>query len=212
RSLVEAQDRGSHTRYRLLETVRMYAQERLVAAEEATAIRNAHAEWCLRKAETFPDGRDASVARLWFFWESPDLFADLFNMRQAMDWWLELGHHDLVARVATTTTNAFEIQSRGEEVRETLRTALAHELEFPRALRVRCHTAWAFVAEQLGDFFIANERAREAVSLAEDPAEAGAAYSLLVANLNWIDPDEAERLLSGASRWAVTLGPQTEDY
>ncbi len=68
--------------------------------------------------------------------------------------------------------------------------------------------ARAGVAEGQGAFFVANERARTAVDIAEDPAEAGAEDSLLVANLNWIDADEAERLLSTASRWTTRLGPQ----
>ncbi len=212
RSLVDVQDRGSHTRYRLLETVRIYMQDRLVAAGEATAVRDAHAEWCLRRGETLPDGRDAPGLRLWFSYGSPDLVEDLSNIRQAADWWIAQGRAELVARIAVATAPAFGFQGRGEEVREALETALAHEAELPRPLRVRCHSAWAGMAEGQGDFFVANERARTAIELAEDPAEAGAAYSLLVANLNWIDADEAERLLSTASRWAACLGPQAEDY
>src|SRR6185369_6613158 len=65
RSLVDAENRGDHTRYRLLETVRVYAQERLIAAGEAPAVRGAHAEWFVRLAETPPGGAAVAGMRQW---------------------------------------------------------------------------------------------------------------------------------------------------
>jgi predicted ATPase/class 3 adenylate cyclase len=211
RSLVEAEDQGDHTRYRLLETMRLYAQDRLVAAAEAERVRNTHAEWYLHRAET-PEGPGVQVL-LWFpQGDVQTARADLDNMRQATDWWLTQGRYDLVVRMAASTISAFHNHGRFDEPAEWLERALAREAELPRALRVRCYTALAAAAEIRGEFFVANERARAAVALAEDPVEVGGAYSFLVGNLTWITPDEAERLLETAPVWTKPLGPRAEDY
>lgn len=69
----------------------------------------------------------------------------------------------------------------------------------------------AMAAETRGEFLRANDCARAAIAAASDPADAGSAYSLLVGNLTWVDPDEAERLLEDTS-WARALGPVADDY
>ncbi len=59
RSLIVAEPSAHGTRYRLLETVRQYAAERLTAAGEADGARRAHAEVFLRLAErAFSPGAD----------------------------------------------------------------------------------------------------------------------------------------------------------
>jgi non-specific serine/threonine protein kinase len=47
KSLVLAEARGAEARYRLMETLRQYAEERLEQAGEAAAARDRHAAWCL---------------------------------------------------------------------------------------------------------------------------------------------------------------------
>ncbi len=51
KSLVIADPGPLATRYRELDSVRRYAEERLLAAEEDEEVREAHAEWCLRLVE-----------------------------------------------------------------------------------------------------------------------------------------------------------------
>ncbi len=51
KSLVAADDAGGGRRYRLLETVRLYASERLAEAGEAGALAERHAGWALALAE-----------------------------------------------------------------------------------------------------------------------------------------------------------------
>ena len=84
RSLVVV-DRGGSTRYHLLETIRQYARDRLVAADETTELRNRHLAFFLRLAlEAEPEliGRD--MAR-WL----ATLDADADNLRAAIDWAFE---------------------------------------------------------------------------------------------------------------------------
>ena len=151
------------------------------------------------------------AARLWFSYGEPRS-GDLDNLRQAADWWLARDRLDLMVRLATATTNDFHWQARFDEPAEWMATALAREAELPRTLRSRCYTTLTAIAEMRGEFFAANEHARTAAALAEDPADAGPAYSFLVDNLVWIDPDEAERLLQSASEWAKALGPRVGHY
>lgn len=212
RSLVDAEDRGDHTRFRLLETVRVYAQERMIAIGEALAVRNAHATWCLSRVETGTDGADVTTLRQWFSHSSWDLRYELDNMREAAEWWLAAGRRDLMLRIAVATIRAFHYQGRFEEPEKWLQAALAHTADLSSELRARCHGAWAQVAEFRGDFLLANERARAAIDIAEHPEHAGGAYSLLVANLTWIDPSEAERLLQLAPEWTKGLGPLAQGY
>lgn len=48
------EDGSSHVRYRLLETVRMYASEKLAAAGEAQALRTRHCDWYLAWLDATP--------------------------------------------------------------------------------------------------------------------------------------------------------------
>ena len=84
RSLVVV-DRGGSTRYHLLETIRQYARDRLVAADETTELRNRHLAFYLRLAlEAEPEliGRDLAA---WL----TRLDADADNLRAAIDWAFE---------------------------------------------------------------------------------------------------------------------------
>jgi non-specific serine/threonine protein kinase len=51
KSLVVAERRGAGERYRMLETIRQYAEEKLVDAGEAAALRDRHRDWFLGLAE-----------------------------------------------------------------------------------------------------------------------------------------------------------------
>jgi predicted ATPase/class 3 adenylate cyclase len=207
RSLVDAEDRGDHTRYRLLETVRLYAQDRLLAAGEADAVRGTHADWFLRRVETEGYGGPWFPPRV-----SPTLAVELDNLRQAADWWRERGRLDRMARIAAPTINEFHLQARFDEPEEWLHAALADGNVLPPELRAQCLAALGIAAEMRGDFVSANQHASTAIATVERPADAGGAYSLLVGNLIWVDPDEAERLLEHAEEWTLPLGAFAADF
>jgi non-specific serine/threonine protein kinase len=87
RSLVIAEMSGAETRYRLLETVRQFAVERLEAEGAGETVRRRHAEHFVAAAEhaaaeRFGPARDALVT---------PLHADLDNIRAALRW---SGDHD----------------------------------------------------------------------------------------------------------------------
>jgi tetratricopeptide (TPR) repeat protein len=200
RSLVDPEDQKTRTRYRLLETVRLYAQDRLLAAGEADRLRAAHAAWF--------DARAAALTRggPWFPpLVSVELDPEVDNLRQAIDWWRDAGRLEDMARLAASTISEFHGQARFDEVEEWLQAALAED-GLPRALRARCLAAWAIAVEMRGDFPLATQIAEEAIATAEHPSDACGAHGILVHNLAWAAPDEAERLLENAAEWAAPLG------
>jgi non-specific serine/threonine protein kinase len=85
RSLVVADVRGEHARYRLLETVRQYALEKLRALDEEPAAGDAHLDWCLALAEAAePHLRGADQAS-WL----DQLEEEVENVRAALSWALD---------------------------------------------------------------------------------------------------------------------------
>jgi predicted ATPase/transcriptional regulator with XRE-family HTH domain len=91
KSLVQADPSGGEVRFRLLETLREYAWERLDAAEEAKTVRRAHLAWCLNLAErvsAVPVTGHERVEAL------ERVVADMANVRAALGWCLD---HDVTS-------------------------------------------------------------------------------------------------------------------
>jgi predicted ATPase len=96
KSLLLAMRSGGRTRYSMLETIRQFAEEQLVARGEASEIRAAHAR--------FFAGREADIMALW---DSPrqreayDWFTiELANLRTAFRWAADHGDLDAAAAIA----------------------------------------------------------------------------------------------------------------
>ncbi len=107
---------GETTRYRLLETVRLYAQERLVEAREAAARRDAHRDWYLARAEEVPFDEMTDLRRAKAFIESHP------NIRAAADWTLDQDRPDLLARLILSTGSLWTCTiAKAEEGRRWLR-------------------------------------------------------------------------------------------
>ena len=80
--IVEEVSTTSETRYRLLESIRQYALEKLMATEEARAIRDKHLEFYLGLAEKSEPYIFSSESIVWV----NRLGKELDNIRAAMDW------------------------------------------------------------------------------------------------------------------------------
>jgi predicted ATPase/class 3 adenylate cyclase len=95
KSLVGSEaDGAGDTRYRLLESVRMYASEKLTGADEADVVRAHHRDWYLSWLEAIP------LEQLTF---APDGLAattsELENLRAAADWCHAEDRPDLLERI-----------------------------------------------------------------------------------------------------------------
>jgi hypothetical protein len=96
KSLLVADRSSGRTRYSMLETIRQFAEEQLVASGAAIDVRNAHARHFA--------GREADILALW---DSPrqreahDWFkAELANLRTAFRWAADHGDVDVAAPIA----------------------------------------------------------------------------------------------------------------
>jgi hypothetical protein len=95
KSLVLAEDRGDATRYRLLETIRQYAEERLEAAGEAELVRRRHAEYYAGLAAAAGAGLRGREEAAW----TDRVDTELDNLRAAVAWAVGTGDADLALRL-----------------------------------------------------------------------------------------------------------------
>jgi predicted ATPase/class 3 adenylate cyclase len=84
RSLVAVDHEGS-TRYRMLETIRQYAADKLATSGEAVALRDRHLGVLLGLARDAEHGLDGPESSAWLH----RLDAEVDNVRSALDWALE---------------------------------------------------------------------------------------------------------------------------
>ena len=97
KSLLVADRSSGRTRFSMLETIRQFAEEQLVARGAATEVRAAHARYFA--------GRETDILALW---DSPrqreayDWFTiELANLRTAFRWAADHGDLDVAATIAT---------------------------------------------------------------------------------------------------------------
>ena len=118
-SLVLAESHGDVTRYRLLETVRQYATERLRAAGEESTIRDQHCDWYVEFAEARDPELSTSVDVA-----PASLDVEHGNLRVALAW--ALGHEPpLALRLAVALWRYWLARSFFAEGCQWLETVLA---------------------------------------------------------------------------------------
>ncbi|MPZ69748.1 MAG: hypothetical protein GEU71_09485 [Actinobacteria bacterium] len=95
-SLLQVVQRRGRARYRLLDTIRVYARQRLSELDDSDRVRGRHLEFHVGLAERAHAGLTGGQPRPW----AARLAADLDDLRAAMDWATEFG--DLRALVDLT--------------------------------------------------------------------------------------------------------------
>jgi tetratricopeptide (TPR) repeat protein len=100
KSLLVADRSAGQTRFSMLETIRQFAEEQLVAHGEATMTGNAHARYFA--------GREADVLAMWDSPRQPEAYDwftfELPNLRTAFRWATDNGDLDVAATIATYAT------------------------------------------------------------------------------------------------------------
>jgi non-specific serine/threonine protein kinase len=168
KSLVIVEGTGvlGQTRYRLLETIRQYAIEKLIATGEASATRDRHLEFYLalaEKAEALLFGREQApwVRRL-------DI--ELDNVRAVIDWATSTGKADIALRIAGSLVYYwFAHRLAASEWQDWVQKALARPEGKRRTLdRAKALNAIGFV--YFGDVVLADRRPEleEALSIAKE--------------------------------------------
>ncbi len=97
KSLLVADRSSGRTRFSMLETIRQFAEEQLVAGGEATEVRTAHARYFA--------GRETDIMVLWNSPRQRDAYdwfsAELANLRTAFRWAADRGDLDAAATIAS---------------------------------------------------------------------------------------------------------------
>ena len=171
RSLVEVREAGGATRYRLPETVRQYASERLDEAGETVRLRDQHGSWALELVSRL----QVDNVEIYFSSDFDLLAYDVPNLAAATSWYLERGGAAEALVLASWTAGLFAFTGRREEARERIEKALALSHDATPRVRLAGIRALALLASISGRF----ERAVEL-------AETVAAEAMAVGVPEWI--------------------------
>jgi predicted ATPase len=146
KSLLIADRSSGRTRFSMLETIRQFAEEQLVARAEASEIRAAHSRYFA--------GREADILALW---DSPrqraahDWFnLELANLRTAFRWAADHGDLDVAATIATyagwlgTAVQTLEPIAWAEELIEPARVA-----DHPRLAFLYVVASWCYMTGRI---------------------------------------------------------------
>jgi predicted ATPase/class 3 adenylate cyclase len=171
KSLVVADDSAAHTRYRLLETVRQYAQEKLGESGEADAVRSCHRDYYTAMAAVLdaPAGHDYER-------RIEQAEADFDNLRAAFGWSREHSDIELALALACSLQPLWQARGRIREGLVWFDAALAdldaQHAEVAPAVRARALADSAVFALWV-DGADGRSQAQQALSVArevDDPA------------------------------------------
>src|SRR6516225_6798805 len=179
KSLLLADRSSGHARFSMLETIRQFAEEQLVASGVASEIRAAHSRYFA--------GREAAILALW---DSPrqreayDWFTlELANLRTAFRWATDHGDLDVAATIATyvgllgACIQTFEPMAWAEELIEPARAVDHPRLAFLYVIASQCFTTGRIEAAlrycEAGQIVV--DRSREALPHGIE-AQLGAVY------------------------------------
>jgi predicted ATPase len=125
RSLIEVDDHSGRddgaALYRLLETIRQYAGERLVEAGEAVATRDRHLAWYVRLAEEAEPALRSDRMIVWL----RRLATEHDNVRCAVQWAIELGHAESGLRLIGALSDFWRERGNYAEARVKVEALLA---------------------------------------------------------------------------------------
>ena len=166
KSLVVADDSGGRTRYRLLETVRQYAQEKLGESGEADAVRTRHRDYYTSLAATVdaPAGSD-------YEHRLDQAETEIDNLRAAFSWSRENSDTALALTLASSLQPLWQARGRVREGLTWFDSVLTHEVaqdaEVAAAIRARALADKAVIDLVLGAADSV-DRAQQALALARD--------------------------------------------
>jgi non-specific serine/threonine protein kinase len=180
-------------RYRLLETVRQYARERLVAANEAESVHLRHAMYFLEFVEALNPQELLAAASLWTDRGLLDqLERELDNLRAALRWWIELQDTERAIRQADAVFPIWFLRGSITEGRGWLEELLALAA-VTHATRVRMHALpmLANLARRHGEYEVALDAFQEMLSVCQAAGDRQGIASTLghLANVHYMRAD-----------------------
>jgi predicted ATPase/DNA-binding SARP family transcriptional activator len=208
KSLVVAEaDDGGGDRYRLLETLRQYAREKLVASGEAEEIARRHAEAYLAFAETAEPELQGPNQVVWF----DRLDREHNNLRAAFEWLVARSRWTDALRLAVAISGFWIIRGFYTEGHERLTAGLTH-VDQPSVvlLRARAYRELGYLASRQGDYF-EGERCWEvclrlATEAGDRPLIVEALMGSAISAVDYVSPGLAQSRLQEALAIARELG------
>ena len=207
KSLVVADDGGGRTRYRLLETVRQYALEKLGESGESDAVRARHRDYYTALAAVLD-----APARTDYEERIEQADREIDNLRAAFSWSRENSDNELALALASSLQPLWQARGRLLEGLVWFDTALAdldaHHLGVVPAVRARALAdsatlgLWAGAADS-------PERAQQALAIArevEDLALLTRALTACGCIAGYFDAEAARAYLAEAIGLARALG------
>jgi len=205
KSLVQAGSAETADRYRLLETIRLFARDRLAESGESSTTRDRHRDFFAALTETAEPELALADGPTWL----ARLEADHDNLRAALEWAETTGKRELLLRMVGALTLFFELRGHLGEGGRWFGRALAGEGE-ASAIRARALWGSAHVASYAGDYATASERAPQALAMAkavgDDRARARALNNLAFVQM-WTEPAAAREAFAES----IQLGRQSGD-
>jgi len=208
-SLVEATVtlEGSVTRYRMLETVRAYARERLESGEESHSVRCLHADYYAHVAEIGAPALDGAEQVSWL----ARLDTERDNLRLALGWFDANGEHDRFLRLASALWRYWWVRGALGEGRRWLTIGLVAANAVAPVVRAQALTAAGILAREQADFAAANVLLAAGLAgwrEADDPV--GLAFGLTSMALASLDLGDYEAATLGYVE-ALAIGRQRGD-
>ena len=180
-------------RFAMLETVREFGLEQLVADGEAEEIRAAHAAWCGKLAARAAVEIHGPTQQQWL----DRLEAELPNLRAALAWLVETGRAEAALRLAAALFRFWQFRAYLTEGRGCLEAALAQRGSAAPDAVIAALLATGLLASTQGDHDIGAARSTEALELARaNKDRAGEALALYFETLQFSAPEDEHRLVS----------------
>jgi predicted ATPase/DNA-binding SARP family transcriptional activator/DNA-binding CsgD family transcriptional regulator len=166
KSLVVAEATGGGgVRYRMLEPIRQYAQEKLEEGGEVEEVRRRHASFFLTLAEKAEPRLRGPEDMEWL----ERLENEHDNLRAALTWALEAGETELGLRLAGALMLFWEAHGHYSEGRRWVEEALEKEGRVSAAVRAKALYAVCQMAHLQDDTDRAEATAKEGIELSADP-------------------------------------------
>jgi predicted ATPase/DNA-binding winged helix-turn-helix (wHTH) protein len=153
---------NSETRYRMLETVRLYAADKLATAGESARVRARHRDWYLGWLQATP------LEQLIFDAHTLAVIArETDNLRAAAEWSLAENRHDLLARQATRMLGHWFLNSTFREAQQWLALVQQAPLALAVEEQAACATLWGFLGVMSLDLRGAKHASDQGIALAQ---------------------------------------------
>jgi DNA-binding CsgD family transcriptional regulator len=178
-SMLEVVERHGWGRYRLLETIRVYAQQRLSELDDPARVRDRHLEFHVGLAGRAHGGLTGGQPEPWV----TRLAADLDDLRAAMDWAAQSGDLRGLVDITEPIVRFWFERGLSREVHRRLHAA-ADAPDTPDDERVRGLTTAAALALAGGEPASAHRSASQAVDAAR-AADVGGALAVGLGQRAW---------------------------